>query len=85
MGDPSVILLDEPPLGLAPIIAKSVIETIQDLASNGYTIIIVEQNVVASLEISKKGYVLQEGRLVMEGTGKELLDNEELRKAYLGV
>ena len=85
MAEPDVILLDEPSLGLAPIMVKTVVETIERLAENGYTIILVEQNVMTSLRISKKGYVLQEGRVVMEGLGTELLEHEELRKSYLGV
>ena len=85
MAEPDVILLDEPSLGLAPIMVKTVVETIEQLAENGYTLILVEQNVMTSLRISKKGYVLQEGRIVMEGHGTDLLNNEELRKSYLGV
>ena len=85
MAEPNVILLDEPSLGLAPIMVKTVIDTVESLAMSGYTIILVEQNVMTSLRISKKGYVLQEGRIVMEGSGTELLENHELRKSYLGV
>jgi branched-chain amino acid transport system ATP-binding protein len=85
IAEPKVILLDEPSLGLAPIMVKTVMETIERLAINGYTIILVEQNVMTSLGISKKGYVLQEGRVVMEGSGEALLANDELRKSYLGV
>jgi branched-chain amino acid transport system ATP-binding protein len=85
IAEPKVILLDEPSLGLAPIMVKTVMETIEQLAMNGYTIILVEQNVMTSLGISKKGYVLQEGRVVMEGSGDALLANDELRKSYLGV
>lgn len=85
MAEPSVILLDEPSLGLAPIVVKTVVETIEKLADNGYSVLLVEQNVMTSLRISKKGFVLQEGRIVMEGSGKELLENEELKKSYLGV
>ncbi|MCM3766198.1 ABC transporter ATP-binding protein [Neobacillus niacini] len=85
IAEPKVILLDEPSLGLAPIMVKTVMDTIEQLAMNGYTIILVEQNVMTSLGISKKGYVLQEGRVVMEGSGAALLANDELRKSYLGV
>jgi len=85
MAEPEVILLDEPSLGLAPIIVQMMFETIEHLAKSGYTIVLVEQNVAKALKISKKAYVIQDGTIVMEGTGEDLLNDDGLRKAYLGM
>lgn len=82
---PELLMLDEPSLGLAPVIVEQVFETIVKINKMGMTILLVEQNVQASLEISNRAYVIETGRNVMEGPAKELLDNEDLKAAYLGL
>jgi len=84
MSKPKIILLDEPSMGLAPIIVNEVFEIIKSLNKKGITIVLVEQNAKAALNIADRAYVLETGRIVLEGTGKELLDNEQVKKAYLG-
>ena len=78
-------MLDEPSLGLAPIIVEEVFEIICEISKQGTSILIVEQNLLQALSIADRAYVLETGHLVMEGEAKELLDNEEVKKAYLGV
>lgn len=85
MTNPELLILDEPSLGLAPIIVQQMFEIIQDVNEKGVTIFLVEQNVNKALSLAKKGYVIESGEIVMEGTGQELLNNDDLRKAYLGV
>lgn len=85
MAQPRLLLLDEPSLGLAPKIAEEVFEKIQDVRRSGITMLLVEQNVVSSLSISDRGYVVQNGTVVMEDTAKNLLTNETVRAAYLGL
>ena len=85
MGCPELILFDEPSLGLAPTVVQEVLRTIAALNQSGLTILLVEQNVAASLKISQRGYVLENGRIVLSGSGSELLDNEQVRRAYLGL
>lgn len=82
---PKLLMLDEPSLGLAPIVVKTVFETIKEVNKMGVSILLVEQNVQASLEIADRAYVIENGRNVMSGKASELLDNEDLKKAYLGV
>jgi branched-chain amino acid transport system ATP-binding protein len=85
MSIPKLLLLDEPSLGLAPILVDSVFQAIKDIADSGVTVMLVEQNVHYSLEISKKAYVLENGRVVMEGSGPELMNNDHVRKSYLAL
>jgi branched-chain amino acid transport system ATP-binding protein len=84
MARPSVLLMDEPSMGLAPILVEQVFETIQEINREGVTIFLVEQNANVALSIADRGYVLQTGRIVMHDTAKNLLANPELSKAYLG-
>jgi branched-chain amino acid transport system ATP-binding protein len=85
MAKPKLLMLDEPSLGLAPILVKDIFKTIKKIADQGTTVLLVEQDVMHSLSMSDRGYVLEHGRVVMEGAGKELLDNPHIRQAYLGV
>ncbi len=85
MSKPSLIMFDEPSLGLAPILVRDIFEVIKKIRSEGMTILIVEQNVNLTLAIADKAYVLASGKLVMEGTGASLLDDELVKTAYLGV
>lgn len=85
MTNPELLILDEPSLGLAPIIVQQMFEIIQDINERGVTIFLVEQNVNKALGLAKKGYVIENGEIVLQGTGEELLANDDLRKAYLGV
>lgn len=84
MLDPEIIMLDEPSLGLAPIIVEEIFYLIDKIHKQGKTILLIEQNAAMALSIADKGYVLQNGRIVLTGTGKELMMNDEVRKAYLG-
>lgn len=84
MAQPRLLMLDEPSLGLAPLIVKKTFEIIKDIRSQGTTILLVEQNVVHSLQIADRGYVLENGRIVLENTGEALLEDKNLKKAYLG-
>lgn len=85
MARPDLLMLDEPTLGLAPILVQWVFNFIRQIRDTGLTILLVEQNASKALEISDHGYVLENGRIVLEGTGNELLNNQGLRKAYLGM
>lgn len=84
MATPKLLMLDEPSLGLAPLLVEKVFETIQQIHEAGTTILLVEQNARAALSIADRAYVMEVGRITLEGTGKELLNNDEVRKAYLG-
>ncbi|MDA8187636.1 MAG: ABC transporter ATP-binding protein [Dehalococcoidales bacterium] len=84
MSMPKILLLDEPSLGLAPIIIKDIFKAIEDLRKRGLTLLLVEQNVRAALEIADRGYVLQNGRIVLEGTTQSFLESDLVRSAYLG-
>lgn len=84
MSKPKLLLLDEPSLGLAPIVVERVAETITSLNKAGATILLVEQNARLALTISSRAYVLQVGRIILSGDAKDLLENEEVRKVYLG-
>jgi branched-chain amino acid transport system ATP-binding protein len=84
MSNPKLILLDEPSLGLAPIIVNTVFDLIKQIRDNGITVLLVEQNANRALSIADKAYVLENGKIVMEGTGTELLQSNEVKKAYLG-
>jgi branched-chain amino acid transport system ATP-binding protein len=85
MGQPELIMFDEPSLGLAPLIVQEVLATIRALNQRGLTILLVEQNVAVSLKISRRAYVLENGRIVMSGAGEELLRDDRVRQAYLGL
>jgi len=85
MGAPELIMFDEPSLGLAPMVVQEVLHTIRLLNERGLTILLVEQNVAVSLKISQRAYVLENGRIVMSGPGAELLHNDRVRQAYLGL
>lgn len=85
MGEPRLIMFDEPSLGLAPTIVHDVLKTIRDLNAEGITCVLVEQNVAVSLKIASRAYVLENGRITLEGTGEELLADERVRQAYLGI
>jgi branched-chain amino acid transport system ATP-binding protein len=85
MGAPELIMFDEPSLGLAPIVVQEVLHTIRVLNQRGITILLVEQNVAVSLKLSNRAYVLENGRVVMSGPGNELLHDDRVRQAYLGL
>jgi len=84
MANPDLLLLDEPSLGLAPFLIKDIFEIIKEINSSGTTILLVEQNARLALQIATKGYVMEKGRIILQGTSKELLTNKEVRKIYLG-
>ena len=84
MGQPKLMLLDEPSLGLAPILVDSIFNTIRRISEQGTTILLVEQNAQLALQLSNRGYVLETGEITLADTSEELLNNEEVRKAYLG-
>ncbi|HSD21610.1 MAG TPA: ABC transporter ATP-binding protein [Anaeromyxobacter sp.] len=85
MGNPRVMLLDEPSLGLSPLLVRNIFEIIKEINRQGTTILLVEQNVFQSLRISHRAYVLETGRVVLSGAGAELLDNAHVKKAFLGM
>jgi branched-chain amino acid transport system ATP-binding protein len=85
MSKPEVLLMDEPSLGLAPLIVKDIFDIIKKINSMGVTILLIEQNAKVALEISDYGYVMEVGKIVLEGNGKELLNDENVKKAYLGA
>jgi branched-chain amino acid transport system ATP-binding protein len=85
MGNPKVMLLDEPSLGLSPLLVKNIFQIIKEINKQGTTILLVEQNVYQSLHITHRAYVLETGRVVLSGTGAELLDNAHVKKAFLGM
>jgi branched-chain amino acid transport system ATP-binding protein len=84
MARPSVLLLDEPSLGLSPILVDTIFQIIQDINGQGTTVLLVEQNALKALAVANRGYVIQTGHIVLSGTAKELLGNDMVRKAYLG-
>jgi len=85
MGAPELVMFDEPSLGLAPTVIHDVLKTIRDLNADGLTCVLVEQNVAVSLKIASRAYVLENGRVTLSGTGLELLADERVRQAYLGM
>ena len=85
MAQPRLLLLDEPSLGLAPIVVENIFDVLREINASGVSILLVEQNAVEALDIAARGYVLEEGRVVGEGTAAELEQDERLRKAYLGL
>ncbi|TME08175.1 MAG: ABC transporter ATP-binding protein [Chloroflexi bacterium] len=84
MSDPKVLMLDEPSLGLAPILARSVLRTVREIADRGTTVLLVEQNARQALTIAQRAYVIEVGRIVLEGEASELAKDERVQKAYLG-
>ena len=84
MSTPKLLLLDEPSMGLAPIFIQEIFDIIQDIQRQGTTVLLIEQNANKALSIADRGYVLETGKIVLSGTGQELLASDEVRKAYLG-
>lgn len=85
MSNPSLLMFDEPSLGLSPLLVSQVFDVIDRIVDMGMTVLIVEQNIVHTLKIADRGYVLENGEITMTGSGKELLENPHIRKAYLGI
>lgn len=85
MANPRLLLLDEPSLGLAPLLVKDIFDIIREINRQGVTILLVEQNVYQSLRIAHRGYVLETGRVVLTGRGEDLLNDEHVKKAFLGM
>ena len=85
MGQPDLVMFDEPSLGLAPTVVQTVLQTIRDLNREGLTCVLVEQNVAVSLKLASRAYVLENGRITLSGTGADLLMDDRVRKAYLGM
>ncbi len=84
MQDPRILLMDEPSMGLAPVLVDLIFETIAELNNRGKTILLVEQNALKALQVAHRGYVLQTGEITLSGPAKELAENEEVKRAYLG-
>ena len=84
MANPKLLMLDEPSMGLAPILVEQIFEIIQALHKAGTTILLVEQNAQAALSIATRGYVMETGTITLSGSGQDLLHNDDVRKAYLG-
>ena len=84
MSKPKLLLLDEPSMGLAPIFIQEIFDIIQDIQKQGTTVLLIEQNAKKALSIADRGYVLETGKIVLSGTGQDLLESDEVRKAYLG-
>ncbi len=84
MGNPKLILFDEPSTGLAPLIAEELMQVIEQLNIEGKTVLLVEQNVHLALEISHRGYIIENGKIILEGNPQALKENEEVKRAYLG-
>jgi branched-chain amino acid transport system ATP-binding protein len=84
MARPSLVMLDEPSMGLAPLVVKDILLTVERIAAGGTTVLLVEQNARSALKVARRGYVLENGRVVLEGTSEELLENRDVQRAYLG-
>jgi branched-chain amino acid transport system ATP-binding protein len=84
MGEPKLLLLDEPSMGLAPMMVARIFEVVRDIARRGVTILLVEQNALLALELAHRGYVMESGAIALSGTSKELLNDTRVREAYLG-
>jgi branched-chain amino acid transport system ATP-binding protein len=85
MSDPQLLILDEPSLGLAPIVVEKVLDTVETINDDGVTILLVEQNIRDSLGVADRGYVLEEGKIILEGKSRELLGNSHIKEVYLGL
>lgn len=84
MSHPRIILMDEPSMGLSPIFVNEIFDIIKEVSASGTTVLLVEQNAKKALSISDRGYVLETGKIVLEGDSKDLLNNDSIKKAYLG-
>jgi branched-chain amino acid transport system ATP-binding protein len=84
MARPALVMLDEPSMGLAPLVVKDILLTVERIAAGGTTVLLVEQNARSALRVARRGYVLENGRVVLEGTSEELLRNRDVQRAYLG-
>jgi branched-chain amino acid transport system ATP-binding protein len=84
MARPALVMLDEPSMGLAPLVVKDILATVERIAAGGTTVLLVEQNARSALRVARRGYVLENGRVVLEGTSEELLQNRDVQRAYLG-
>ncbi len=84
MAEPRLLLLDEPSLGLAPLLVRSIFETVKEINKRGVTVLLVEQNARAALKLANRGYVLEVGNVAMEDSAESLLANAKVREAYLG-
>jgi branched-chain amino acid transport system ATP-binding protein len=85
MSNPELLILDEPSLGLAPILVGKVLDTLRKINEEGVTVLLVEQNIRDSLNIADRGYVLEKGKIIIEGKGRELLSNDHIKEVYLGI
>lgn len=85
MGSPQLLLLDEPSMGLAPVIVERIFEQLKAFKERGLTVLMVEQNATLALEIADRGYILETGNIVLEGAANNLLENEEIKRVYLGI
>ncbi len=85
MSNPQLLILDEPSLGLAPIIVEKVLDTVRTINEEGVTVLLVEQNIHESLNVADRGYVLEEGKIILEGKSRELLSNSHIKEVYLGL
>ena len=85
MCDPRILLLDEPSAGLAPVVVQSIFEVVRTMSAEGYTVLIVEQNIRQVLKVAARGYLLETGRIKRAGRSAELLASEAIKKAYLGL
>lgn len=84
MGHPRLLMMDEPSLGIAPLIVRSIYQTVAALKRQGLTVLLVEQNARAALAVADRAYVLETGQIILEGTSQELTDNPDVQRAYLG-
>jgi len=85
MSNPELLILDEPSLGLAPIIVEKVLDTVRVINEEGVTVLLVEQNIHDSLNVANRGYVIEQGKIVLEGNSRELLSNRHIKEVYLGL
>jgi branched-chain amino acid transport system ATP-binding protein len=85
MSRPKLIMMDEPSLGLAPLVVRNIFEIIREINRQGVTILLIEQNANMALQTADSGYVMETGRITLSGTGKELMENEAVKAAYLGT
>jgi branched-chain amino acid transport system ATP-binding protein len=85
MANPKLLMLDEPSLGVAPILVEAIYSKIEEINASGTSILLVEQNVNLALEVANRAYVLEKGEISLEGTGAELRDNEHVKASYLGI
>ncbi len=85
MNEPRLLMMDEPSLGLAPFLMKNILDKVVDIRADGTTVLLVEQNLVHALKISDRGYVLETGRIVQEGQAQKLLQDEQIKRKYLGI